>query len=400
MIDRGSLLHLRQRTYDPSLGRLLQPDSFSGLATEPASLHRYLYAANNPLRYHDPSGNLFVLFDGTWNHDKEEFLKPHEGFTNIVKMRDAYRSASFSDFVYNRGVGNPVDQSDPITATLAGISGLGLRELINEAVAQVKDLAANASDIQVTGFSRGATAALNFAHELQRVMPHKRIDGIYLFDTVASLGIPGNGINLTYTTALPANVIRGFHAIAYDEDRTSFSATNILDRGNRMFQKAFWGVHGDVGGGYRDDTKHSDHTLFWMSEKLRQNFPYFPSAGRACSECDRKNSHFPHPALTYFLHGGKNLGQMLRPTTEHPMPGVLALSFFYDDIDFQEVGLDPYMAMYASLASHALFLALTDAYAAGLNFAPYIGVQASAAYRIYHYATHYFSMLHFLDNRI
>jgi hypothetical protein len=167
-----------------------------------------------------------------------------------------------------------------------------------------------------------------------------------------------------------------------------------------MFQKAFWGVHGDVGGGYRDDTKHSDHTLFWMSEKLRQNFPYFPSAGRACSECDRKNSHFPHPALTYFLHGGKNLGQMLRPTTEHPMPGVLALSFFYDDIDFQEVGLDPYMAMYASLASHALFLALTDAYAAGLNFAPYIGVQASAAYRIYHYATHYFSMLHFLDNRI
>jgi RHS repeat-associated protein len=51
-------IHLRARTYQPTIGRFLQRDSFQGLMTAPQSLNRYSYAENNPTTYVDPSGHL------------------------------------------------------------------------------------------------------------------------------------------------------------------------------------------------------------------------------------------------------------------------------------------------------------------------------------------------------
>ncbi len=33
------------------MGRFIQPDTFDGLVTDPATLNRYMYAANNPLKF-------------------------------------------------------------------------------------------------------------------------------------------------------------------------------------------------------------------------------------------------------------------------------------------------------------------------------------------------------------
>ncbi len=52
----------RARWYNPKSGRFLQRDSVRGALTAPGSLHRYAYAANNPLAYHDPLGH-----DPWWN---------------------------------------------------------------------------------------------------------------------------------------------------------------------------------------------------------------------------------------------------------------------------------------------------------------------------------------------
>lgn len=49
-------LFLRARTYNPSTGRFLQPDSVLGSPAEPRTLHHYAYAFNNPVNYVDPSG--------------------------------------------------------------------------------------------------------------------------------------------------------------------------------------------------------------------------------------------------------------------------------------------------------------------------------------------------------
>jgi RHS repeat-associated protein len=47
------------RYYDPALGRFAQPDMVVPNPGDPQQLNRYSYAANNPLRYRDPSGHWF-----------------------------------------------------------------------------------------------------------------------------------------------------------------------------------------------------------------------------------------------------------------------------------------------------------------------------------------------------
>lgn len=43
--------------YDPELGRFIQPDTIIPNVFNPQCLNRYAYAANNPLKYIDPSGH-------------------------------------------------------------------------------------------------------------------------------------------------------------------------------------------------------------------------------------------------------------------------------------------------------------------------------------------------------
>jgi RHS repeat-associated protein len=49
-------LFLRSRMYDPQIGRFLSRDSFSGAASQPASLNQFSYVHNNPATLRDPSG--------------------------------------------------------------------------------------------------------------------------------------------------------------------------------------------------------------------------------------------------------------------------------------------------------------------------------------------------------
>ena len=50
------MVYLRARYYDPAMGRFLSKDPVRGLITLPGTLNPYTYAANNPIRYTDPSG--------------------------------------------------------------------------------------------------------------------------------------------------------------------------------------------------------------------------------------------------------------------------------------------------------------------------------------------------------
>ena len=51
------------RMYDPVLGRFLTPDNFVQMPTSAQSFNRYSYCLNNPLKYTDPSGELFGIDD-------------------------------------------------------------------------------------------------------------------------------------------------------------------------------------------------------------------------------------------------------------------------------------------------------------------------------------------------
>jgi hypothetical protein len=52
------MYYLRARYYRPELGRFWTMDTHEGNPSDPLSLHKYLYAANNPVNLIDPSGLL------------------------------------------------------------------------------------------------------------------------------------------------------------------------------------------------------------------------------------------------------------------------------------------------------------------------------------------------------
>jgi RHS repeat-associated protein len=54
--SESGLYYVKARYYDPRIARFTTQDPEEGNAMQPPSLHRYLYAFANPLRYVDPSG--------------------------------------------------------------------------------------------------------------------------------------------------------------------------------------------------------------------------------------------------------------------------------------------------------------------------------------------------------
>lgn len=56
------LYHFQARFYDPETGRFLSADPYLGDPATPPSLHRFLYAYGDPLRYTDPTGRMTVHY--------------------------------------------------------------------------------------------------------------------------------------------------------------------------------------------------------------------------------------------------------------------------------------------------------------------------------------------------
>jgi len=55
------LYYLMARYYDPTIGRFITEDSYAGDDSDPMTLNRYIYARDNPERYTDPNGHMFVV---------------------------------------------------------------------------------------------------------------------------------------------------------------------------------------------------------------------------------------------------------------------------------------------------------------------------------------------------
>jgi RHS repeat-associated protein len=55
--EETSMYYLKARYYDPSLGRFLTKDTFTGFEASPQSLNQYAYTENNPITYIDPDGH-------------------------------------------------------------------------------------------------------------------------------------------------------------------------------------------------------------------------------------------------------------------------------------------------------------------------------------------------------
>ena len=63
MLPEFGLINMNGRMYDPVIGRFISPDNYVQLPDFSQSYNRYSYCLNNPLKYTDPSGELFGIDD-------------------------------------------------------------------------------------------------------------------------------------------------------------------------------------------------------------------------------------------------------------------------------------------------------------------------------------------------
>ena len=63
MLNDYQIINMNGRLYDPVLGRFLSPDNYVQSPDFSQNYNRYSYCLNNPLKYTDPSGNVFGIDD-------------------------------------------------------------------------------------------------------------------------------------------------------------------------------------------------------------------------------------------------------------------------------------------------------------------------------------------------
>ncbi len=94
------LYYLRARFMDPKTGRFWTADPFEGFDLNPASLHRYAYAVNDPVNYCDPTGNYSKGL-GTRVHD----------FLGREFVSDNRNSGLYTDAFYNRSASTTISRA-------------------------------------------------------------------------------------------------------------------------------------------------------------------------------------------------------------------------------------------------------------------------------------------------
>lgn len=263
------------------------------------------------------SQRLIVCFDGTWNTPSSS-ARP----TNVVKILRAITTGDDSVrqiTYYDKGVGT----GGPVDRLYGGMSGGGLTEKMIDGYRFLANNWRQGDEIFVFGFSRGAYTARNLVGfidlagmisplflgadlekaietyrkaDMSRDQKSQEIDKlgvtretevrircIGVWDTVGSLGVPGDlGRRLLtkkyyfHDTLLSKKVDVALHAIAIDEKRSAFAPTlwceseNPDARNQVVEQVWFSGVHSNVGGSYQDSGL-SDIALDWMIKRVRHH---------------------------------------------------------------------------------------------------------------------------------
>ena len=141
-------------------------------------------------------------------------------------------------------------------------------------------------------YRRRAGPDVKKAREFRRAFCHEvRITFIGVWDTVGALGIPSQIVKRIarkrryqfHDTSLSKIIYHACHAVAIDEKRIDFEPTlweNLPKPKQNVEQLWFAGVHGDVGGGYREKGL-SDTALEWMWSRAATHGLAFSRAYKA-----------------------------------------------------------------------------------------------------------------------
>jgi hypothetical protein len=144
-----------------------------------------------------------------------------------------------------------------VSKGLEGARGKTLGARVDEMMKKLNtELSSGDKEVNVFGFSRGATSALEFLNRIQDEINNKNplydgitINFVALWDTVKTT-------STDYRTELPRDMqfeFQPLHFIAIDEQRNAFYDNEVLNVQGAI-QIGLRGVHADVGNAYKNNS--------------------------------------------------------------------------------------------------------------------------------------------------
>lgn len=237
-------------------------------------------------------------------------------YTNIHWLSTLYKktiSGNNSDIqtgIYIDGIGTDAGKPDSTLGQGFGISDTGVVAKTDKAVSSLAGSIQDVLDVvgkkqadvkliiralqfDIFGFSRGAAAARHFANRIQsedpaiisairQAMTDITFNGspsgktrfIGIFDTVAAIGTPVNGLNPhsadtgdVKLTLRPGVAEKVFHITAANECRFNFALNSVKPAWPEL---TLPGVHSDIGGGYLRVTKED----LFLTRPATETVPY------------------------------------------------------------------------------------------------------------------------------
>ena len=225
------------------------------------------------------------------------------GYTNIHWLNTLYKtdlpieSGQAQAAIYVEGIGTEAGRPDSMIGLSLGVADTGVIAKTDLAVKQIAGTLkkffddmrefASVPSLKVTefqfdifGFSRGAAAARHFANRIQREdrdiinairygmndveyagAPAGKTRFIGIFDTVAAIGTPQNGLNPHTANTGDVNIVlrpgvaeKVFHITAQHECRFNFALNSVQPAWSEL---ALPGAHSDIGGGYLPATREN-----------------------------------------------------------------------------------------------------------------------------------------------
>ncbi len=175
----------------------------------------------------------------------------HEYYNYYVAQ--AFRATRESSKIYVQGP----------KALSFGFSGNNIRKMADKATTHIR---ANPGDnrIFLIGWSRGAAACIQFAHDLKRSTESRKIAALFLFDAVDQDTSTSSDLNF-----IPDSVINAYHARAIKKswlDRRIFpTCGKNAAIGVNLVSREFNASHGGIAGGSDGDGGSKE----WMWNHLR-----------------------------------------------------------------------------------------------------------------------------------
>jgi hypothetical protein len=232
---------------------------------------------------------LIFCFDGTCNDpaDYDDFsddgsisnvLKMHIFFGGGIQKNKAKRQknalAGQLSFYYS-GIGTRGSKFWQLINSTIAPRGMDMKDILEEAAADLKANYKKGDEIFIFGFSRGAAIARMFA---AKHIGNKPVKLLGVFDTVAatrgSLDLddttyPASGI-LFENGTVGEHVENAVHLVSIDEQRLAFQPTLFNHDDRRVTEVWFAGVHSDIGGSFWHDAL-SDTALEFMLKEARKH---------------------------------------------------------------------------------------------------------------------------------